>query len=128
VLGFAPGSLAYAIEMAAQRNAGQLVDSNPVAHAIQALIENRSQWRGTYRELLAQLKNTRGPEDSGGKQFPDSPKALACAVRRLAPALRIGGIEIHSMGHTKQGNLVLVTKRGTDLRSNRVKQSEPVKM
>ena len=124
VLGFEPGSLAYAIEMAAQRNAGQLVDSNPVAQAIQTLMESRSQWRGTYRELLAQLKSTRGQEDWGGKQFPDSPKALACSMRRVAPALRIVGIEIQAAGHSRVGCGVILAKREARLVGQRMVRSE----
>ena len=128
VLGFEPGSLAYAMEMAAQRNASQLVDSNPVAQAIQMLLESRSQWRGTYRELLAELKQNRDHDDWGGTRFPDSAKALSCSVRRVAPALRMVGIGMQSLGHKKHGTEIIFTKREAHLPGIEVTSREAVTM
>ena len=74
------------------------------------LLENRSQWRGTYRELLAQLKQNRDQDDWGGTRFPDSARTLACTIRRYAPALRMVGIEMQSLGHTRSGYGLVSTK------------------
>ena len=110
ILGYEPGTLAHAIQLSAQRGAQHTVESSPVAQAIHQLLDNRLTWRGTYTELLSQLRSQRGPEDWGSKQFPETPRALSGALRRIAPALRLLGIELEALGHGMNGSRLSITK------------------
>ncbi len=63
-----------------------------------------SPWEGTAGELLEQLRCRASETDLRAREFPSSPKALANALRRIAPALRATGIQIEWMGRKGHGN------------------------
>jgi hypothetical protein len=119
-LGFEPGTLAHAMQVSAERGAQHVVESSPIAQAVQGLLELRSQWRGTYSELLTQLRSQRGIEDWGSRQFPETPRALSGALRRIAPALRIMGIELEALGHGMNGSRIALSKRAPQMATAQV--------
>lgn len=68
------------------------IDASPVGVALLAFLE-RSKFSGEMKELLQRLDQYR-PQHA--ESWPRSAKGLADAVRRLAPALRMIGIECKS--------------------------------
>jgi hypothetical protein len=63
------------------------IDGNPLAAAIRRIARP---WTGTTGELLDRL----APPGRAPRGWPESPHALASALRRLAPGLRRLGVEI----------------------------------
>ncbi|SBT04584.1 conserved hypothetical protein [Candidatus Propionivibrio aalborgensis] len=68
------------------------IDSNPVATACLAFAEAGHRFNGTVKKLLEQLKDYAPPIERSD-YWPKSPKGLADSLRRVAPALRLMGIQ-----------------------------------
>jgi len=71
-----------------------VIEADPVASAVRALMATRTEWTGTASELLGALAEMAGERISKSKTWPDSPRALAGRLRRAATFLRKIGIEI----------------------------------
>lgn len=69
--------------------AREVLDDDPVAIALEAFMEDRTQWQGTTAELLKQLVRP-----TGAPGWPGTPEALGRALRRLLPNLATVGITI----------------------------------
>ena len=97
----------------AERIADDVVQADPVAAAVLALMEWRVEWTGTAAELLAALH----PRDANGdpvrppRGWPDTPQKVGSAIRRTAPALRGLGI-VHAV--VKSGERRHTFRKGTD--------------
>jgi len=75
-----------------------VLESDPVAEAIVALVGQGGAWRGTAGELLDRITPERRP-----RGWPQTPHAMAGALKRVAPALRANGISVerHVRGQTR---------------------------
>ncbi len=86
----------------------QLLDG----HSVTEYMKERKgvdQWQGTSAELLKALQDLPAFLAWDGKHRPDSPRALANALKRDATAMRQQGIEVK---HTKSnGRRLIVVKR-----------------
>jgi hypothetical protein len=71
-----------------------VIEADPIAAAVRALVATRTEWRGTASELLGALAEMAGERVAKSKSWPDSPRALAGRLRRAATFLRKVGIEI----------------------------------
>lgn len=71
-----------------------VIDADPIAATVRALIVTRTEWTGTASELLGALTEMAGERIAKSKIWPDSPRALAGRLRRAATFLRKIGIEI----------------------------------
>lgn len=71
-----------------------VIEADPVATAVRALMPLRTEWTGTASELLGALSEQVGERAAKGKSWPDSPRALSGRLRRAATFLRKIGIEI----------------------------------
>ncbi|MBN9534220.1 MAG: hypothetical protein J0H79_17480 [Alphaproteobacteria bacterium] len=71
-----------------------VIDADPIAGAVRALMATRTEWTGTASELLGALAELAGERISKSKTWPDSARALAGRLRRAATFLRKIGIEI----------------------------------
>jgi hypothetical protein len=71
-----------------------VIDADPIATAVRAIMATRTEWTGTASELLGALGETAGERVAKSKTWPDSPRALAGRLRRAATFLRKIGIEI----------------------------------
>lgn len=89
----------------------QAIDASPVGPAITAIIDAADGpdgcWIGTATELLQQIDRSTGDPQRKVRGWPTTPKALANAMRRLAPALRSAGYAIEEppkkgKGHDKR--------------------------
>jgi hypothetical protein len=86
------GNLAQAVE--------GVIDADPVASTVRALITQRKEWTGTASGLLGVLSEMAGDRLAKSKGWPDSPRALSGRLRRAVTFLRKTGIEI---SHEREG-------------------------
>ncbi|HEX7113692.1 MAG TPA: hypothetical protein VF193_01040 [Steroidobacter sp.] len=103
-LGWPSGQYAADYLRARDEIVGAAVDESPVGIAIVRLMERDGTWSGTATELLAALADVADPGVTHGRLWPASPRGLANALARLAPALRARGIEVTRArtGHHRQ--------------------------
>jgi hypothetical protein len=71
-----------------------VIDTDPIAAAVCALVAVRREWTGTASELLGVLAERAGERVAKAKTWPDSPRALSGRLRRAASFLRKIGIGI----------------------------------
>jgi hypothetical protein len=71
-----------------------VIDADPIAAAVRALMTTRTEWTGTASDLLGALAEMAGERVAKAKTWPDSPRALAGRLRRAATFLRKIGIDI----------------------------------
>ena len=71
-----------------------VIDADPIAAAVRALMQARTEWTGTASDLLGALAEMAGERVAKSKTWPDSPRALAGRLRRAATFLRKVGIDI----------------------------------
>ena len=71
-----------------------VIEADPIAAAVRAIMTARTEWAGTASELLGALAEMAGERVAKSKAWPDSPRALAGRLRRAATFLRKIGIEI----------------------------------
>jgi hypothetical protein len=77
-----------------------VIDADPVAAAVRALMSERTEWTGTATDLLGALAEEAGERVAKSKTWPPSPRALSGRLRRAATFLRKVGIEID---YSKEG-------------------------
>jgi hypothetical protein len=71
-----------------------VIDADPIAAAVRAVMTTRMEWTGTASELLGALAEMVSERVAKSKTWPDSPRALAGRLRRAATFLRKIGIDI----------------------------------
>jgi hypothetical protein len=71
-----------------------VIDADPVAAAVRAVMAERTEWTGTASDLLGALAEAAGERIAKSKTWPDSPRALSGRLRRAATFLRKIGIEV----------------------------------
>jgi len=71
-----------------------VIDADPVAAAVRAVMTERTEWTGTASDLLGALAEMAGERVAKSKTWPDSPRALSGRLRRAATFLRKIGIDI----------------------------------
>jgi hypothetical protein len=77
-----------------------VIDADPIADAVRAVMATRTRWTGTASDLLGALAEAAGERVAKSKTWPDSPRALGGRLRRAANFLRKIGIEI---GFAREG-------------------------
>ena len=71
-----------------------VIEADPVANAVRALMATRRVWTGTASDLLGALAKAVDERVASSKTWPDSPRALSGRLRRAATFLRKIGVEI----------------------------------
>ena len=77
-----------------------VIEADPVAAAVRALMSARTEWKGTASNLLVALGEVVEERIAKSKTWPDNPRALSGRLRRAATFLRKIGIEVD---FTKEG-------------------------
>ena len=72
-----------------------VIDADPIAVAVRAIMAAQTEWTGTASELLGELEKMAGERVAKSKTWPENPRALAGRLRRAATFLRKIGIEIN---------------------------------
>jgi hypothetical protein len=73
-----------------------VIDADPVATGVRALMTRQTIWTGTASDLLEVLGRLAGESVTKSKTWPKGPGALSGRVRRTATFLRKVGIEVGS--------------------------------
>ena len=89
-----------------------VIDADPIAAAVRAVMTTPTEWTGTASELLGALAEMAGERVAKAKTWPDSPRALAGRLRRAATFLRKIGIDI---GFEREGRARTRTIRITTI-------------
>lgn len=86
-----------------------VLEADPVASGIRALIMEKAPWEGTASELLDVLAKVMGEAVTKGRDWPKNPKALSGRLRRAATFLRKVGIDVEErrVGHDRRRVLFL---------------------
>jgi len=85
--------------------AEEVVEGDLVASAVRIFVQDRSEWTGTAGKLLEDLS----PQlpDRPPKGWPTSARAMAAALKKVAPALRSVGVAIDYDHHVRPRRWVL---------------------
>ena len=86
----------FAQAYAANRRAAieSIIEADPVAMCVQALMIDRTTWTGSASDLLSLCAERARADVSSGPSWTKNPRALACRLRRAQTFLRTLGIEI----------------------------------
>ena len=87
-------------------------ESSLVGRALVRLVRDQGQWKGTTTELLTALSRFVEDSEARSANWPKSPRALSGAIRRLAPALRLQGLDIERPNRTGDARHLLLCERG----------------
>jgi hypothetical protein len=85
------------------------LDASPIAAAVRQIADRRREWTGTAAELLSNINDMADEATRRARWWPANPRALAGALRRLAPNLRAVGVETHFERHAGGTRQRLIT-------------------
>jgi len=89
------------------------IDASPVAAACLEFVAGGSRYAGTVKGLLERLeRQSSATSIERGDYWPKSPKGLADALRRAAPALRQLGVHVEIDGKPKRDGVHCELRRG----------------
>lgn len=71
-----------------------MIDGDPIAAAVRALVVERIEWAGTASDLLATLSEIARERVAKSKTWPSTPRAPSGRLRRSATFLRKVGVEL----------------------------------
>jgi hypothetical protein len=86
-----PGTFARAYDTNRRAAVEGIIEADPVALCVRALMAERNSWAGTASDLLLAATGLAGPKASN---WPQNPAALAARLRRAQTFLRVLGIEL----------------------------------
>lgn len=100
------------------------IEASSIGDGILELLNDRSHWEGTARDLLAELEARNGPERTKKlRDWPSNPQAIGKALRRIAPNLRQTGIDVQFNRSSGKGRRRLIILEKLDILSSEM--SEP---
>ena len=94
--GLAEGAFATVLDDVAKRGAHTALEADPLAGALQKLLERTNGFKGRASELLAELDGEASDMVRRAKTWPKAANALAGRLRRLAPSLPEVGVNVTS--------------------------------
>lgn len=109
--GWSEGAFLDAYRTNRAEAATAVIEADPVAQAIRALVEREGGFKGTMTALLGRLKPYRGTFVYFDRPWPSSAEGLGRAIRRIAPALRQVGVHVTTT-RTAQARHVRIGKEG----------------
>lgn len=99
-----------------QRDANDLtLEASPVAQALRDLmVNNAAVWLGTATDLLKALEALTDEQVRKQKSWPSSARMLSNVLRRLAPNLRVSGIDVAFTKRGRQRTRTIRIERADD--------------
>jgi len=93
--------------------AQEALEDSPLAQAVLAVVgASGGRWEGTAAELLAALDEHAGEAAKRDKSWPQTPRALAGRLRRLAPDLRhAAGVEVTFARYGRERTRTIVLEK-----------------
>ncbi|MFN2513394.1 MAG: hypothetical protein ABR568_18470 [Pyrinomonadaceae bacterium] len=108
--GFNPGTFLSAL-MGNRESANELaLDASPIAVTLVEFVQHQERWEGKPSELLEELNSRASDETKKQRCWPKRANTLSGAIKRIAPNLRLIGIE-YSTGRTKSGRYLALEYR-----------------
>ena len=104
-LGWTPGTFLNVYTRNLNNANEAALEASPVGMAVRALLDYHRRWQGTATQLLDELERRAG-DASRGRNWPQGPRGLTNAMKRLAPALRRVGIGI-TQKHLKERTIIM---------------------
>ena len=89
-----------------------VIEADPVAAAVRAVMGERTEWTGTATDLLGALAKAAGERVANSKTWPVSARALSGRLRRAATFLRQIGIEIDYVKEGRARTRIIHIKAG----------------
>lgn len=101
-LGVKPGSFMRAYLGNRQTQHVEAVAASPIGPGIQKFIDEQMSWSGTAQELLHEISKECFTDyrSRERRDWPRTPRGMSSALRRLAPSLRMAGIDVEFLGKT----------------------------
>lgn len=93
-LGWKPYEFLDALEAASREADEFVVDMSPIGPAIRTLMKDKLEWSGFAIELLAELRSQASDDTARDKAWPKQANHLSNELNRLAPSLRVIGIDV----------------------------------
>ena len=91
-----------------------VVEADPVAAAVRAVMAEQTEWTGTASDLLGALAEEAGERVAKSKTWPASPRALSGRLRRAATFLRKVGIKIDYAKEGRARTRIIRISRAAD--------------
>ena len=91
-----------------------VIDADPVAAALRAFMAERTEWSGTYSDLLDVLAEEAGERAIKSKLWPTSTRALSGRLRRAATFLRNVGLNLEYGRRGRARDRIVRISRETD--------------
>jgi hypothetical protein len=113
-----PGRFKQTYKANRGRATAMALEASPVGEALLAFMEERHEWEGIAKELKQQLEaflsSNNDYEKVNTKGWPHFAKGMADALRRIAPDLRMLGIEVTFLERETSRRPIRIMKRGAD--------------
>jgi hypothetical protein len=103
-----------------------VIESDPVAVAVQALAEERRTWSGTATALLQEINQGTPADRQRMRDWPRDATRLSSKLRRAAPALRRAGVEVSLPEAGGRAGRIITIVQKADQRSERSERSADV--
>jgi hypothetical protein len=89
----------------------QAIDDAPIGRVVLEFMEDKAEWSGTATDLLSRLDEIADERTKEDRHWPKRANVLGNALRRVAPNLRRGGVEIEFDREKSRGRSRIVTLR-----------------
>ncbi len=104
-LGWPAGSVLADYEANRRETTATHIEDSAVATVLVRYTDQVGSWTGTPAELHAELTSAAGRKTAASARWPKSPQWLTDELRRIAPQLRIHGLNL-TFGRTHQGRFI----------------------
>ena len=91
-----------------------VIEADPVATCVRAIMVDRTTWTGSASDLLRLSAESARDDISGGIGWARSPRALAGRLRRVQTFLRTLGIEIVYSREGRAGTRIITMRKASD--------------
>jgi hypothetical protein len=98
------------------------LDDSPLTEVLTRFIEKHLKWAGNATKLLSELNLWASEEIKRAKNWPKGPNALSGKLRRLEPALRDVGIDVHA-GRNNMGSCITIRRLGSGVDESEYKKA-----
>lgn len=98
--GWPPGKLMEVYKNNRAEAESQMLEFHGMASAIFRMMDKRTEFSGTYPELIGELEMNMGPKET----LPKTSHAFASELKRIRPALERQGIRFYNAGRETTGN------------------------
>jgi hypothetical protein len=102
-----------------------VIDADPIAIGVRAMMAALPEWTGTAADLLVTLSGAIGEHAAKSKTWPDSPRGLSGRLRRAATFLRKGGLEINFERKGRAGHRIIQIKTAQPFAAPEITGQQP---